>query len=129
MNKIQIQSNSENIEISKIKNIIVDCLDVFKIKNAHLNIIFISAEEITELNCKYRNINRPTDVLSFPQAKIPNQKIVLLGDIVISLDDVNKKNEEIEDVVKHGLLHLLGYDHEENESDWNKAAELINCNL
>lgn len=129
MNKIQIQSNSSEIDISAIRNTALECLDIFESKNTYVTISFVSTEEIAELNSKHRNIDKSTDVLSFPQIKIPNQKINLLGDIVISLDDVNAKNEKIDDVVKHGLLHLLGYDHEENETDWDRAAKLVNCNL
>lgn len=129
MNKIQIQSNSFDIDIPTIKKIALECLATFEAKNADATISFVSADEITKLNRQYRNIDKSTDVLSFPQAKVPNQKITLLGDIVISLEDVSQKNEEIGDVIKHGLLHLLGYDHEENEDKWDEAAKLIKCNL
>jgi probable rRNA maturation factor len=97
--------------------------------DVEIEIMFVDKEEIKELNNKYRKINRSTDVLSFPLNQFSKQKVNLLGSIVICSEVVVEKNESISDVVKHGLLHLLGYDHEENEVKWESAAQLINCNL
>ena len=83
-----------------------------------LSILFCDDPFIQELNRKYRNIDKATDVLSFEQetsAVSPRP----LGDIVISLDTVERNcegdrfrmREEIRLLVCHGLLHLLGYDH------------------
>ena len=91
--------------------------------NAELS--FVSADEIKELNDKHRNVNKPTDVLSFPMLEIEAGKIPLF--IAYPLD-INQKTHKIElgDVVVcsefaklpidflcvHGFLHLLGYDHD-----------------
>lgn len=74
-----------------------------------------------ELNRIWRNIDRTTDVLSFPQEGGPDYS--LLGDIVISLDTAKRQSksygntvhEEIKKLLIHGILHLLGYDHEKKK--------------
>ena len=77
-------------------------------------------EKIKFLNKKFRNKNKPTDILSFPfDQKIKNSKKIYLGDIIISFNFLNKpKNLSIYEFKKktikifiHGYLHLLGYDH------------------
>lgn len=130
MNQIDIQFNNESPEI---KNVLIAAvqtsLDKFNIDGASLEIIFVNPEEIQELNKKYRQIDKPTDVLSFPQTLVPRAKIRLLGSIVIAKQMVTLKNEDLSDVIKHGLLHLLGFDHEVDEKSWQNEAKKINCNL
>ena len=75
------------------------------------------------LNRQYRNKDKPTDVLSFPLADelCPN----LLGDVVISIDTAQRQaqrrkhalQEEILTLLIHGILHLVGYDHEVSRSE------------
>lgn len=93
-----------------------------------IEIIFVDKEEIKNLNGKYRQKVKETDVLSFPQQKTPAPKNVL-GSIVICLDVVQEKEENLVDVIKHGLLHLAGYDHETNEKEWVAASKKIDCKL
>lgn len=84
---------------------------------SELSISFIDDRSMRELNRVWRNIDRTTDVLSFPQGGGPDHS--LLGDIVISLDTAkrhsvnygNTAHEEIKKLLVHGILHLLGYDH------------------
>ncbi len=106
--------------------------------NVNMSINFVSADEIRELNQKFRGIDRATDVLSFPNLdKKPNDKlkkfandcdengIVLLGDVVIckevayqqAKDYEHSKKREICFLALHGLLHLLGYDHIKSEDE------------
>ncbi|MEK7096425.1 MAG: rRNA maturation RNase YbeY [Patescibacteria group bacterium] len=89
---------------------------------------FVTEKDIAALNKKYRRIDAPTDVLSFPENDISTPDNVL-GSIIISLKIVNEKDENLDDVIKHGLLHLLGYDHEQNQQEWDRTAKLINCGL
>ncbi len=95
------------------------------------------------LNRRYRGIDRTTDVLSFPQSEFisPNAERltpnVILGDIVISLPKTKKQAEEngltfhqeLKRLLIHGLLHLIGYDHEISGYQKNKmrkkAKELL----
>ena len=91
---------------------------------------------ITELNRKYLDKDRPTDVLSFYQAKEPEERTDLLGDVVISVetakhqaDERNKSlDDELDLLLAHGLLHLLGYTDYTKESAkrmQERAAEII----
>ncbi len=131
MNKINYDGaipsvfNKSEKDISKI---ILDTLGYFNVDRKIVEIIFVDEQKIKELNSRYRNIDKPTDVLSFPQTAIAGKEQIL-GSLVISAGSVLVKKEEIEDVIKHGLLHLLGFDHEENEIEWNDAAKKINCKL
>lgn len=79
-----------------------------------------------QLNTLYRGVNRATDVLSFPMYNslrdIPGDTPVLLGDIVISPEAALRQSaeygctfhDEVQRLLIHGFLHLLGYDHEKN---------------
>ena len=79
-----------------------------------VSVLFTDDAGIRELNRRFRRIDRPTDVLSFPM-----EDPVLLGDIVISVERLKAQaresggtiNEELARLLLHGLLHLLGYDH------------------
>ena len=83
-------------------------------KNAEVSITLIDDKQIHKLNKKYRDIDKPTNVLSFEL-----QDNILLGDIFISLDTVKKEactegvsiEEHTAHMVVHGMLHLQGYDH------------------
>ncbi|MCH7928330.1 MAG: rRNA maturation RNase YbeY [Candidatus Dadabacteria bacterium] len=85
-------------------------------KDSEICISFVDDETIRELNNSYRNINRATDVLSFLQ---DGPDFSILGDIVISVDTAkrhavryeNTYEFEINKLLVHGILHLLGYDH------------------
>ena len=89
-------------------------------KKVSLTILLSDNKNIKELNKRFRNKNKPTDILSFPSEKKFNvKKSSYLGDIVISYEFMNKSkalsNLEFKDKVTkifiHGFLHLLGYDH------------------
>ena len=87
------------------------------------SIIFIDNERIHELNLNYRNIDRPTDVISFALNDVKNSyesEINVLGDIYISIPKMKEQakcyehseKRELSFLTIHGLLHLLGYDHQ-----------------
>ena len=94
--------------------------------SAEISVTIVDDEKIHELNKKYRNVDRSTDVLSFPlgaegQYDINNDTgAQMLGDIVISIEHAKKQAElyghsfdrEIAFLTVHSMLHLLGYDHE-----------------
>ena len=94
---------------------------------AELSLLFCKDAFIQELNRNYRHKNAPTDVLSFSQSKEQFHGIPVLGDIVISLetvaryceDDRHAMRDEIRLLFCHGLLHLLGLEHQ------TKADQLI----
>ena len=86
-------------------------------------IAFVSDKRIQQLNREFRNINKATDVLSFPADEPDN-----LGDIAVSVETAAahaKENglsfdDEIAQLILHGLLHLSGYDHETDNGEMNK---------
>ena len=104
------------------------------------SVVFESDHFVQTLNKKYRQVNRPTDVLSFEADVLdPETKRRYLGDIVISVPTVQSQakernisfEDEIYVVLVHGILHLLGMDHgsEEEKSVMWKAQNQILKNL
>jgi probable rRNA maturation factor len=88
-------------------------------------VAFVSDTSIRKLNRQFRNIDKATDVLSFPADEPGEQN---LGDIAVSVDTAlaqAKENdlsfdEEVAQLILHGLLHLAGYDHETDDGEMNK---------
>ncbi|MDY3205251.1 MAG: rRNA maturation RNase YbeY [Arcobacter sp.] len=124
---IDIDNSTEfEINISTIEKI-TDSLT-----NKDIELLVVKNDEIQALNKVHRNIDKPTDVLSFPlDFDFPDMP---LGSIVISTDFVEEKakeyghsfDEEFTLLYIHGILHLLGYDHEiDNGEHRNKEEELI----
>jgi probable rRNA maturation factor len=77
---------------------------------------------IRELNRDYRNKDKPTDVLAFAQREAQAADRALLGDIVISVDTAKRQAKrglyaELLHLASHGLCHLLGYDHRDDEEE------------
>lgn len=95
-----------------------------------VELIFVSNDEIAVLNQEFRDKDHATDVLSFPLSEMPHSP---LGTIVISIDKVKEKADELghsEDdelalLFIHGLLHLLGYDHEIDEGQMREKEEAL----
>ncbi len=129
---LQDKINIDEETINLLKKSINYSLDKeFFYQQAEVSIVLTDNEYIKILNEKYRGINAPTDVLSFPMIDDFNNIILsdetelLLGDIVISLEKVDEQskefghsfNRELIFLAVHGLLHLLGYDHENKEDE------------
>lgn len=101
---------------------------------AELSILITDDEEIHALNREYRTVDRPTDVLSFSQVEGEGHltRTRLLGDVVISWETAERQAQEMKEsfidemkrLLVHGLLHLLGYDHEEGEESANEMSAL-----
>ncbi len=96
--------------------------------DCELSLTFTDNENIRALNSQYRNIDRETDVLSFPMLDSDvdlKSPILMLGDIVISLEKAKEQGDtfghgfrrELAFLCIHSTLHLLGYDHETCEED------------
>ncbi|MCP3030351.1 rRNA maturation RNase YbeY [Halobacillus sp. A1] len=104
-----------------------------EVAESEISISFVDNKEIQELNRNYRQIDSPTDVISFPmqelgdgEVEVQNEDLpVLLGDIVISVDKANEQAKEYDHSLErefgflalHGFLHLLGYDHKTEEDE------------
>ena len=109
-------------KLSKIK--------LFQNKSKNYTIFLTNNKRMNELNKKFRNKNKPTDVLSFPfNNKMKYKKNLYLGDIAISYEIVNKRSKdsnfflEFDKMWIHGYLHLLGYDHK-SKKDFNKMKKI-----
>ena len=142
MNKINIYNNTlELFPYEKLlKKIINKSLKKEKIKNANCSVIIVDKKYIKEINKKYRNINKVTDVISFAledenKCLIP-KNIHLLGDIYICYEKAKEQAEEYNHSLKreisflavHGLFHLLGYDHQTKEEEkimFKKQEEVL----
>lgn len=128
MNRIEINGQNDfQIDITQLSAILDQALTTLGHNGALVEIDFVSTDQIRRLNYEHRRIDKPTDVLSFPQIDLPAAIIKTLGNIVISTEIVTQKDEDLVAVAKHGLLHLLGYDHETAEEKWQKAADKIDC--
>lgn len=88
-------------------------------KVVQVSLCVVNRQEITALNEKYRNINKATNVLSFPYEMMPGVELTLIGDVVVCAEVVNEEAQQQgkslqqhwAHMVVHGTLHLLGYDH------------------
>ena len=119
----------ENLDLymDKLYSLLDFALKKEKLDNVEFNVIFVDINKIHEINKTYRNIDRPTDVISF--ALEDNLDIELdhrvLGDIYICLEKAHEQAieynhsylRELSFLMIHGLLHLLGYDHMEPEDE------------
>lgn len=111
------------------------CVSTFKQLKLCENVVFdvniVSATQIKNINNKYRKINKVTDVISFANRDSKEVYVPLLGEIFICLDQAKKQAKEYQHTLQreliflftHGLLHLLGYDHQ------NKKDEKIMMDL
>lgn len=96
--------------------------------SAEVHVLVTGDERIRKLNRDFLEIDRPTDVLSFPDGdELPSGRR-LLGQIVISLDTARRQadeaghseNRELVELLLHGTLHLLGYDHSSDQGEMNR---------
>ena len=136
MYQIEYLDLEENKEYENIiKKVVEQCFKEEKLENSklYISITLTTPEHIHEINKQYRNVDKETDVLSFPMfekdeidEKIKNQDFEhedVLGDIVISIEKVKGQAEEyghsfereFSYMIVHGFYHLMGYDHIEEE--------------
>ncbi|HUK42747.1 MAG TPA: rRNA maturation RNase YbeY [Candidatus Acidoferrales bacterium] len=109
----------------KLKKIANGVLALLKQDDAELSVALVGNAEIRKLNARFRKKDYSTDVLSFPAAEGIISDFRLLGDVVISVDKAKEQarersrtlDEEMITLLIHGVLHLLGYDHERSAKD------------
>ena len=100
-------------------------LDVLGLGSAELSLVLVSDRVMHDLNRDWRGKDRPTDVLAFAQNEAGPAPDGLLGDVVISVDTARRQATslghslvvEVDRLLVHGLLHLLGYDHERSPAE------------
>ena len=114
----------------KKKLVKLNKLNLFKKKSKNHSIFLTNNRKMKILNRKFRNINKPTDVLSFSSNnKINYKKNMYLGDIAISYEIINERSKnsnffiEFDKMWVHGYLHLLGHNHKKKK-DFIKMKKL-----
>ena len=102
-------------------------LDALQLHDAELSLVLTDDEQIHKLNAAYRKKDRPTDVLAFAQREAEHAATAgaLLGDVIVSVPTARRQASaakhdvlaEVTMLVAHGLLHLLGWDHDTDARD------------
>lgn len=122
--KIQIENKQTKIKIQrrKIRSTVLKLLKIMDCANKKLSISFVDDNTIKQLNNHYLQKNHSTNILSFSlqEGEYGNVNPHILGDIVISTETAQRDaakgdlslSEEIDFLIIHGLLHLLGFNHE-----------------
>jgi len=110
-----------------------DILNALDYHDAKLSILIVDDPQIAILNKKYLRRNGPTNVIAFPMRtdQFSNINPELLGDVVISIETAEKEGKNIginmeerfTQLLVHGILHLLGYDHEKSEQEAEKMEK------
>ena len=109
----------------RLKKVALAILDLVGQKNTELSVALIGDREMQQLNAQYRGKDYPTDVLSFPVETAVPLSTPLLGDVIISVDKAAAQARELRRTLDnemitlliHGIVHLMGYDHERSAQD------------
>ncbi len=136
---LQNQATGCSINSRKLQRLSNWLLDQCGVSDHNVSLLLTDDEEIARLNSQYRNISKPTNVLSFPFADGADPSLAALpvkelGDIIISMDTALRESieykqtlhERLSWLVIHGMLHLLGYDHERSECDEKEMLDKEN---
>ena len=118
---IQNIINDKLVDVDRVKDIAQRMMDDFGVGESELLVRLVSAVEIQVLNNEYRGKNQPTNVLSFPSEIPAEVDEVILGDVVICVEVVREEAivgdkdfaEHLSHMLIHGILHLLGYAHDD----------------
>ncbi|GAB6066463.1 rRNA maturation RNase YbeY [Aquifex pyrophilus] len=132
-NRVLVRLKKRKVRKSDIERWALEALSALNLQGVELSVYITDDEEIRELNKTYRGKDKPTDVLSFPLNETVNG-LKILGDIVISQDTAERQarelghslNDEVKRLLIHGIVHLLGYDHERGGEEEKKFFELEN---
>lgn len=136
-------NTKEEVNYKLIENVISEALKYEGVSdNTEISVTIVDNEEIRKINNKFRNIDRATDVLSFPLIDFDNEDLpndgskIYLGDIIISIERAKEQaneyghslDREVGFLTAHSILHLLGYDHmvpEEEKVMFAKQEEIL----
>ena len=136
-----IISLDEGIDIekpldNKLKKIVSTILEQEKMSDCVINLRLLNDKEMRKLNMQFRQKDKTTNVLSFPNDDISVKQTKNIGDIAISVEyvkaEAKKEGKTFDDhiihMLAHGVYHILGYDHENNENAMimeNKEIETL----
>jgi len=108
-----------------LRRVITECLESLGLQDSEVHVLIAGDDRLRHLNDRYLGRDRPTDVLSFPDGDLLPSGRVLQGEVVISLDAARRQAEELghdelrelSELTLHGVLHLVGYDHERDQGE------------
>ncbi|MCC2631541.1 MAG: rRNA maturation RNase YbeY [Patescibacteria group bacterium] len=124
--------DAKEIGLAESKLIQSTYADYIGITDVEVEVALVDSEEMRELNLQTRQINEPTDVLSFPLFHSLNEitshqdeNPLLIGSIVICPEKALAYQETLPQLLHHGLLHVLGQDHETDMGTWQQEEEKV----
>ena len=136
---IDNRQSRHKISLKKIKQTVQVILDALDCPDSEISILIVDDPQIEEFNQQYLNRKGPTNVIAFAmrEGEFSDLSPQLLGDVVISTDTAAREAQiastsmerRFNELLVHGILHLMGYDHETSEDDArvmeDKSRELM----
>jgi probable rRNA maturation factor len=128
----RVETNFPEDFFENLSELILENVNFYPFETAEISIVLTDDEDMKSINSMYRRINKTTDVLSFPMNEGKDIKSTMLGDVVISMETAKKQaeqakipfNRELSFLYIHGILHLLGFDHEISEIEEKEMFDL-----
>lgn len=128
--------------LQKVWNTIITSIEICDSNQTEVSVVFLNQQQMQKYNKKYRHKNYPTDVLSFP-ADDPRAATTAqgddwyLGDILLCVDKASENaamagssiDRELQVLLLHGVLHLLGYDHETDDGEMDALERKLRKRL
>lgn len=119
--------------LQKAWNTLSGTIKISPFTQTEISVVFLNQQQMQKYNKEYRKKDYPTDVLSFPVNEITEEKCHYLGDILLCVDKAweNAKttghsiDRELQVLMLHGVLHLLGYDHERDHGEMDELEEKL----
>lgn len=131
---LQNRQRTVRINTPQVKRQLLRVMTYLGCQDQELSVVFANDRLLQELNRTYRDKDRPTNVLAFPQEPVDTvgPSAGLLGDVVISLPTADREAQALEQPLEtrvvylliHGLLHLLGHDHEQSDAAQQRMEAL-----
>jgi len=130
INNLDDKKNLKIEEVEILEKFTKDICKELNIENKTISVVITDSEVVSKLNKEFRGIDSTTDVLSFPLNTINSEERVL-GEIVIDLNRAIKQANEYDNsllrelsfLILHGVLHLVGYDHDKNHNGEMRKME------
>jgi probable rRNA maturation factor len=130
---IKNQQKKEKVNLPRVRKTLRKILESLGIEDKEISVLLVDDDGIREINREYLNRDHPTNVISFSmmEGEFGELNPSILGDIIISVETARRDalkedipfDDEIDYLLIHGLLHLLGYDHEGSQSEAEKMKE------
>ncbi len=132
---IENRQKHRKLRIPLIRSMVKEISKELGLEKSEISILLLDDKGISELNRQYLDRQGPTDVMAFPLYEnnaedAVEQKPDMLGDVVISVETAERQAQDFQEemirLLTHGILHLLGFDHETSRADNRKMKTLEN---